>query len=118
MIENIEPIKSISQTVFYIVTTILAVLTYINAKKSILSPVNTEYQKRIFDRLSEVTNFISSEFQMGSPEYYLYQQPMKETLKEIVKEYENLKNKVEDDGNFYKGGLGSGFQVDKLKHQG
>lgn len=101
MIEILEPIKSVFQTLFYMVTIAVAILTYINAKKSILSPVNTEYQKRIFDRLAEVTSFLCSEFQMGSSEYYLYQLPMEETLKEITDEYERIKNDIEDKNDFH-----------------
>lgn len=98
--EYIELIKSISQIIFYVVTMIVAIFTYINARKSILSPVNTEYQKRIFDRLSEITNFICSEFQFGKSEYHLYQLPMEETLKEIVGEYELVKSSIADKGSF------------------
>lgn len=39
---SLETIKSVSQIAFWVSAIVIALLTYLNAKKTLLSPVNTE----------------------------------------------------------------------------
>jgi len=52
---DLQLIKDYAQIAFWVVATGLALLTYINAKKSIFSSVNTEYQKRAFASLEKIS---------------------------------------------------------------
>ena len=52
---TIDTLSKIVQISFYIVVGLTAVLTYISAKKGLLNTVNTEYQKKVINRLEEIS---------------------------------------------------------------
>ncbi|GAB1768781.1 hypothetical protein [Priestia megaterium] len=47
---------------FYIVGSIIAIKTFISAKRGLLNTVHTEYQKRIMDHLERLSEALYSEF--------------------------------------------------------
>ncbi|WJE18831.1 hypothetical protein QRY07_19050 [Bacillus cereus] len=67
----ISDIASLVQIAFYITGSTVAVLTYKSAKKGLLNTVNTEYQKRVMDRLEALSSVLYSEFDPESDEYWL-----------------------------------------------
>ena len=93
-----ELLKNVAQILFWVLTSVLASLAYFNAKKTLLSPVNTEYQKRIFDKLEILSKKLFSELKIGDDNYWLYQRPMKEVFTEICNEYKNNKESVHEFG--------------------
>ena len=56
--------------VFYIIAGIVAVLTYRAAVKGWLTPTNTEYQKRVIDRLAKLSEGLFAEFDPTSENYW------------------------------------------------
>ncbi|WP_339836749.1 hypothetical protein [Paenibacillus sp. FSL R7-0272] len=60
--KDIDSINKIAQICFYCITIILGFLTFRNAKRGLLNPVNTEYHKKVIERLSEVSEELASEF--------------------------------------------------------
>ena len=95
---DLELVKGIVQVAFWIGALILAFLTYLNAKKTLLSPVNTEYQKRVFDSLTQLSERLFSELKIGAQDGLRYQRPMKEALVEICNKWEENKKSVEEFG--------------------
>ncbi|MFC2993196.1 hypothetical protein [Halomonas tibetensis] len=95
---DIESAKEVVQILFWVGALILAFLTYKNARKTLLSPVNTEYQKRIFDSLNKISNRLFSELKMGEDHHWIKQRPMEDALGEICKEWEGNKASVEEFG--------------------
>jgi hypothetical protein len=55
---------------FYIVGAIVAILTYRAARRGLLNTVNTEYQKRVMDRLQKLSEDLYSEFDPSSETYW------------------------------------------------
>lgn len=60
--KDIDSISKIAQICFYFITIILGFLSFRNAKKGLLNPMNTEYHKKVIERLSEVSKELASEF--------------------------------------------------------
>ena len=60
----------IVQILFYITVGSVAVMTYIKAKNGLLNAVNTEYQKRVMDRLAEVSSYLYSEFDWTTDDFW------------------------------------------------
>lgn len=75
-----------SQIAFFVVAGTVAVLTYLKAKKGLLNTVNTEYQKRVIDRLSTVSDELLDEFDAESERYWVKQQYVKKLVERFHKE--------------------------------
>jgi|CXWL01.1.fsa_nt_gi hypothetical protein len=69
----------------YFVGTILAVLTFWKAKNGLLNTVNTEYQKRVMDRLKEIADKLYAEFDPDSPEYWARDRAVHDEIEQINK---------------------------------
>lgn len=95
---DLESIKNFVQIVFWCGALTLAFLTHRNAKKTLLSPVNTEYQKRIFDSLARISERLFSELKMGDSQHWIRRRPMKEALNEICQEWKNNKESIRQYG--------------------
>jgi hypothetical protein len=67
---TLDEILKIMQIIFYTTGSVVAILTYISAKKGLLNTINTEYQKRVMDRLKELSDELASEFNPDSPNYW------------------------------------------------
>jgi len=81
-----EDIVKIVQICFYVTASIVAVLTFIKAKNGLLNSVNTEYQKRVMDRLASLSDELWSEFDNDSPNYWIKTDSVKEVLDRIHKD--------------------------------
>ncbi|ADU65735.1 hypothetical protein Selin_1000 [Desulfurispirillum indicum S5] len=95
---DLESVKNLTQIIFWCGALILAYLTYRNARKTLLSPVNTEYQKRVFDSLTSISERLFSELKIGSDEHWIKQRPMKEVLDEICREWDRDRSSILEHG--------------------
>ena len=76
------------QIVFYTSSTILAVLTYRAAKRGLLNTVNTEYQKRVMDRLQKLSEDLYSEFDPSSPTHWVKNKAVDDAIRHINEAFE------------------------------
>lgn len=93
---TISDIASLVQIAFYVTGSTVAVLTYKSAKKGLLNTVNTEYQKRVMDRLEVLSNLLYSEFDPESDKYWGKNEgqiTVMDIVKADIKAYENFKKK-------------------------
>lgn len=58
-------------------------MTYIKAKNGLLNSINTEYQKRVMDRLSQLASEIYEEFDPISEKYWAKEEQAKEVLSDL-----------------------------------
>jgi hypothetical protein len=58
------------QIAFFTVGGILAILTYLAAKKAWLTPTNTEYQKKVLERLAKLSEDLYAEFDPSSDTHW------------------------------------------------
>ena len=76
----------------------MSFLTFRNVNKTLLSPVNTEYQKRVFDSLSEVSKWLFAELKAGNRNYWLDNPPMGYIWEQMREQFKNNRNSVEKFG--------------------
>jgi hypothetical protein len=93
----------IIQIAFYTIGAVVTILTYRAAKRGLLNTVNTEYQKRVMDRLHKLSEDLYSEFDRSSPMYWATIKPVHDAIKEINKVFENNKNEILAERKFYYG---------------
>ena len=96
----IDDVLKIVQIVFYIIGSIVAILTYLSAKKGLLNTVNTEYQKRVMDRLKELSDELASEFIPESPNFWITSHNIHERVDVINKEFLKNKKSILEQGIF------------------
>jgi hypothetical protein len=68
--DNYGDALKLVQICFYSITAIVAVLTYRAARRGLLNTVNTEYQKRVMDRLHKLSDDLYAEFDPNSESYW------------------------------------------------
>ncbi|RBP77911.1 hypothetical protein EBI01_19750 [Marinomonas rhizomae] len=83
----------IFQIIFYLTASVVAVLTFIKAKNGLLNSVNTEYQKKVMERLASLADELWEEFDFVSENHWSKDGALTEVL-EKIHEYA-LQNKYE-----------------------
>lgn len=73
------------QIAFYITASVIAVLTFVKAKNGLLNSVNTEYQKKVMERLSDLSDEIWEEFDFSSANHWSKNSALGEVLERIHK---------------------------------
>ena len=71
------------QIAFYITASIVAVLTFIKAKNGLLNSVNTEYQKKVMERLALLSDELWDEFDFASENHWSKDNTLDEVLDRI-----------------------------------
>ncbi len=102
---------------FYVIAATVAVLTYIAAKRGLLNTVNTEYQKRVMDRLHKLAEELYAEFDPSSPTYWGKDESLLEALQVLNRqfaEYKEAKNGEELDVEEWCHGAPMGQDVQRL----
>lgn len=94
----------LTQIGFYTVGAVVALLTYAKAKRGLLNTVNTEYQKKVIDRLAAVADELVQEFDPESERYWAKQDSVDEIISEIHNEIRDHKAEIIALGE-YRGGI-------------
>jgi len=101
--DNLGDTLKIVQIVFYTVGVVIAVLTYCAAKRGILNAVNTEYQKRVMDRLQKLSEDLYSEFDFPSPTHWATINPVRDAIQRINNVFENNMSEILAQRKYYYG---------------
>ena len=93
----------IFQITFYLTASVIAILTFIKAKNGLLNSVNTEYQKKVMERLSTLSEELWEEFDLSSDKHWSKDDALKEILERthefaIKNKHEILTGKIEFEG--------------------
>jgi uncharacterized protein YlzI (FlbEa/FlbD family) len=96
---------AVVQMLFYVTAGTVIVLTYLNARKSLLNPVHTEYQKHVISRLKELSEELDSEFDANSPNYWMSEGLVKEAVDEINETFREHRKDILVSGEWEGGGL-------------
>jgi tetrahydromethanopterin S-methyltransferase subunit B len=110
-IESPVPVKAdkygdvlkIVQICFYAIATIVAILTYRAARRGLLNTVNTEYQKRVMDRLQKLSEDLYSEFDPSSESYWPKLRAVHEGIEEINDVFERNREEILAERKYYYG---------------
>jgi hypothetical protein len=79
----LSDLLKLMQIVFYLLGGVLAILTYRAAIRGWLTPTNTEYQKRVMDRLAKLSEDLYSEFDPTSPKHWSKSNPVGNGIRKI-----------------------------------
>ncbi|NIJ42098.1 ABC-type multidrug transport system fused ATPase/permease subunit [Parvibaculum indicum] len=82
------------QILFYLTAGFVAILTYIKAKSGLLNTINTEYHKKVIDRLSALSEDLFSEFDHESDNYWARSDLSGEIISRIHDQVDNLKHEI------------------------
>ena len=96
----IDQILKVIQILFYWIVGTVAILTYRKAKDGLLNTVNTEYQKKVINRLDELAKELGSEFDSKSPNWWAQYNPIREFVNEINETYTEQKEELEELGEY------------------
>jgi hypothetical protein len=102
-VADIDTKLKVIQIAFYVVGATVAVLTYLSAKRGLLNTVNTEYQKRVMDRLKELAEELGSEFYMDSPNYWASQDSVKQVVDQLHERFKANRDKILETREFSSG---------------
>jgi tetrahydromethanopterin S-methyltransferase subunit B len=84
----------IVQIVFYSIAAIVTILTYRAARRGLLNTVNTEYQKRVMDRLQRLSEDLYSEFDPSSEMYWPKVRAVHEAVEDINDVFERNRDEI------------------------
>lgn len=101
--DNFGDTLKIVQIAFYAIGAIVAILTYRAAKRGLLNTVNTEYQKRVMDRLQKLSEDLYSEFDPSSSMYWASRRPVHDGIREINEVFQNNRDEILAARKFYYG---------------
>src|SRR5579863_667800 len=79
---------------FYTIAAIVAILTYRAARRGLLNTVNTEYQKRVMDRLQKLSEDLYSEFDPSSPTHWATRHPVHDAIRAINEVFRNNRSEI------------------------
>lgn len=95
-----DDVLKIVQIFFYVTVATVTVLTYRSAKNGLLNTVNTEYQKKVINKLEEISVELGSEFDPMSPNYWANYNPIKHSVSEINDIFKRNKDYILDLGEY------------------
>ncbi len=100
---SLDGLVKIIQILFYLAGGTVAVLTFRSARRGLLNSVNTEYQKRVMDRLRELADELSAEFDSHSPTYWVRQRTVEIVVGDINKVFAANRKQILARGAFSTG---------------
>lgn len=98
-----ETALKVVQIVFYATGTVLALLTYRAARRGLLNTVNTEYQKRVMDRLHKLSEDLYSEFDLSADTHWAGSKPVHKAVEHINEVFETHRAEILAQRKFYYG---------------
>src|ERR1700734_2310453 len=84
----------IVQIGFYLIGAIVAILTYRAARRGLLNTVNTEYQKRVMDRLQKLSEDLYGEFDSSSETHWAKMRPVHDGIEDINDVFERNREEI------------------------
>ena len=100
---NLDDVLKVAQIAFYLAGTTVAVLTYVKAKNGLLNAVNTEYKKRVMDRLAEVARDLLEEYDFDSAKHWSRVDSVKQVLAQLHENIAPHKEKILETGQIDSG---------------
>jgi tetrahydromethanopterin S-methyltransferase subunit B len=102
-VDKYGDVLKIVQIGFYTIAAIVAILTYLAARRGLLNTVNTEYQKRVMDRLHKLSEDLYSEFDPSSETYWPKVRAVHEAIEHINDVFERNRDEILAERKYYYG---------------
>lgn len=100
---NLDDIQKIAQILFYVTVALITIFTFLRVKKGLLSNVNTEYHKKVIERLDELSKTLFEEYDFDSPNHWSNIDPVADAVEQVNKEFIARKNDILREGVFVTG---------------
>ena len=97
---NLDDIVKLVQISFYMVMAVVAMMTYRSAKRGLLNTVHTEYQKKVIERLDQLSKEIGSEFISSSDNHWSKKEPIKEMVDKVNQVFSINREYIEELGEY------------------
>lgn len=91
---ELDSLTKIAQIIFYFGGLLIGVLTYRRAKSTILNTVNTEYHKKVIERLAELSEALYREFDFSSDELWYRQDDFGQVVDKFHEDIANRKDEI------------------------
>lgn len=91
---TIDIAQKLSQIGFYTVAIVLTILTYLNARKGLLNPINIEYHKHVIERLKEISAELLSEYDEFSDNYWARNKATIDALDRIREDFRDNRTNI------------------------
>ena len=99
----LDTILKAVQIAFYVIGATVAILTYRTAKRGLLNAVNTEYQKRVMDRLHKLSEDLHAEFDNPSEYFTKLQNFVTRAIENVNENFSNDKAQILEWGEYLEG---------------
>jgi hypothetical protein len=93
-----ETALQLAQIIFYIAIGFVAVLTYLKAKNGLLNTINTEYHKKVIERLYQVNDDFYAEFDRSSDRAWFKEDSTRELIERINELARDVKHELLTEG--------------------
>lgn len=100
---NLDNIQKIAQILFYVTVALITIFTFLRVKRGLLSNVNTEYHKKVIERLDELSKTLFDEYDLDSPNHWSKIDPVADAVEEVNKEFLDRKGDLLREGVFMTG---------------
>ncbi|MCF7967446.1 MAG: hypothetical protein K9L79_18190 [Methylobacter tundripaludum] len=88
---ELDSVTKLSQIIFYAGGLLIGMLTYRRAKSTILNTVNTEYHKKVIERLADLSEALYREFDQSSDEVWYKQDDVGHVVERLHEEIADQK---------------------------
>jgi hypothetical protein len=89
---KLDDVQKLVQIGFWLISGTVVILTYLRARKGVLSTVNSEYQKRVMDRLQKLSEQFYEEFETEVHFQPIHKSPMAEGVRRMNEEFNRCKD--------------------------
>jgi hypothetical protein len=83
-----------AQIAFYATVGVVTVLTFLRARKGLLNTVNTEYHKKVIERLDDLSKVLLDEYDWDSPNHWANRSLVGDAVKEINEAFEEYRDAI------------------------
>lgn len=97
---DLESCLKLAQIAFYVTAGTVAVLTYVKAKNGLLNTINTEYHKKIIERLNALSEELYEEFDLLSEKHWARDRSADELVKRINEQVAGHKKRFMEEKDF------------------
>jgi len=100
---TLDDLQKIAQIAFYLTIAVITILTFIKAKRGLLNTVNTEYHKKVIERLDELSKILLDEYDPDSEHYWAKTLLVDDAIDEMNKQFIENKDEIIKAGEMFGG---------------
>jgi hypothetical protein len=112
---DLDTAATVVQLAFYVIGATVAILTFRSATRGLLNTVNTEYQRRAMDRIQDLSEWLISEFDSSSDQFWANREGLSTYLRPIQNAFALHRDEIIASGKFHVG-IPHNMQAERLRN--